>query len=486
MRRRIVRFFISGASRRGSIALPAMFAMFTAAATAAGQLPAAAADKFLGTWQGTLGSPTDQLPLGLAIAREPGGQLRAALTSGNQPGLTIPATVTMHVDTLIVDIDMIHGSYAAVVVGDSLRGAFTQGGKTLPFNMGHVGAVTAPHSQEPQPPFPYRTQDVSFQSKPGVQLSGTITLPAGAGPFPAVVLVPGSGPEDRDESYAGHKPFLVFADYLARNGIASLRYDDRGVGKSTGSYASATTADLASDAEAALHVLETNAAVAHGKVGIVGHSEGGMIGPMIAARSSGVAFLVLLAAPGLPGDSVAILQKRALFANNGLDPVEAGKAMRFTREVYQLAKSPADSASATAKIQALTTQYIATLSPAEQANAAQDGLAESAAAVTGPWFRYVLRYDPRTALLSVHVPVLALSGALDNLVPTHENLAGIDAALKAAGNNDYRVLAVPNVNHSLQTTLTGPSTDPATIEETISPAVLDLVTTWIKAHTGAR
>jgi pimeloyl-ACP methyl ester carboxylesterase len=305
-------------------------------------------------------------------------------------------------------------------------------------------------------------------------------MPAERGPFPAVVLVPGSGREDRDDSFAGHKPFLVLADYLARHGIASLRYDDRGVGKSTGIFAGATSADLANDAEAAVRFLATQANVAHGKVGIVGHSEGGMIGAMIAARSSNVAFLVMLAAPGLPGDSVVMLQKHALFEHNGLDPVQMRQAMRFTRQVYDLAKSDLDSATATAKIQALTHDYIASLSGDEQANAASDGLEASAAAVTGAWFRYLLRYDPRPALARVRVPVLALGGSRDDQVTSAENLSAIEAALEAGGNRDHRVVTVPNVGHTLQTIPSTGSTDPVDIDETVSPAVLDLVTSWIR------
>ncbi len=457
-----------------------------ASASAAAQLPTAA-DRFVGTWQGALGSPGAQLHLGLAVARDGPSALQASLTAADQAGLTIPATATMRGDTLIVDIPMIHGSYAAVAMGDSLRGSFTQSGRTLPFSMGRVGALSAPrHSQEPRPPFPYRTQDVTFESKPGVQLAGTLAVPQGPGPFPAVVLVPGSGPEDRNESSLGHKPFLVLADYLARHGIASLRFDDRGVGKSTGTFSGATSADLADDAEAALHYLARNPAVVPGHVGIIGHSEGGMIATMIAARSNDVAFLVLLAAPGVPGDSVAMLQKRAVFINNGLDPVEMGRAMRFTRQVYDVAKSSVDSATAAAKIKSLVRDYVASLPAEDQANAASDGLAESAEAVTGAWSRYILRYDPRTALRHVHVPVLAIDGTLDNVVTPEENLGAINDALKAAGNTDYRVLVVPKLNHSLQAAVTGSAAEAATLGETISPPLLELLTSWITQRFGKK
>jgi hypothetical protein len=452
--------------------------MSFAASAAAGQLPAAG-DQFLGTWQGTLGSPAAQLQLGLGIARDPSGALLVALTSGNQPGLKIPAAAALHGDTLVVTIDMVHGSYVAVAVGDSLIGVFTQNGNALPFHVGRVGALAAHHSQDPQPPFPYQTRDVSIPSVGGVTLAGTLTVPAGRGPFPAVVLVPGSGREDRDESFLGHKPFLVFADYLARHGIASLRYDDRGVAKSTGIFAGATSADLASDAQSAVHFLGTQTGIARDRVGIVGHSEGGMIGAMIAARSTDVAFLVMLAAPGLPGDSVVMLQKQALFAHNGLDPVQMRQAVHFTRQVYDVAKSDEDSASATAKIQTLTRNYIASLPGDEQANAGNDGLEASAATVTGAWFRYLLRFDPRSALTRVHVPVLALGGSLDDQVTSAENLPAIEGALKAAGDRDVRVVTVPNVNHSLQTVPSTGSTDPANIDETVSPAVLDSVASWI-------
>ncbi|MEO6877293.1 MAG: alpha/beta hydrolase, partial [Gemmatimonadaceae bacterium] len=176
----------------------------------------------------------------------------------------------------------------------------------------------------------------------------------------------------------------------------------------------------------------------------------------------------------------------AVFANNGLDPVDMGRAMRFTRQVYDVAKSTADSATATAKIKSLVRDYVASLPADEQTNATSDGLAESAEAVTGAWSRYLLRYDPRTALRRVHVPVLAIDGTLDNVVTAHENLGAINDALKAAGNADYRVLVVPKLNHSLQTAVTGSPSEAATLDETISPPLLELLTSWITERFGKK
>ena len=232
------------------------------AATSAAQ-PSAASSRFVGTWQGTLVAGTARLRLAFDVTRDSAGALRAIMRSVDQGNAPIPASVRTSGDTLAVAVPLIQGSYQGVLAAasDSLRGTFTQGAP-LSLTLGRTATYVMRRPQLPQPPFPYRSEEVAFESVPGVQLAGTVVTPEGTGPFPAVVFVTGSGAQDRDETLFGHKPFLVLADHLARHGVASLRLDDRGVGQSTGTMIGATSADFADDAEAGVRFLRGRAGIA--------------------------------------------------------------------------------------------------------------------------------------------------------------------------------------------------------------------------------
>jgi dienelactone hydrolase len=464
-----------------------------AAALAAGptmsaaQQPPAGAERFVGNWLGTLATPAARLRLALTVAHDSGGGLTAILTSIDQGNAKIPATLTVHGDTLVASMPMARASYTAVLspANDSLRGAFDQG-VSLPMNMGRAAALPVlSRPQEPRPPFPYRAEDVTFASVPGVRLAGTLIRPDGAGPFPTVVFVTGSGPQDRNEELLGHKPFLVIADYLARHGIASLRYDDRGFAKSTGNFQAATSADFADDAEAAVRWVRGQPDIAPDHVGIIGHSEGGLIAPMVAARSKDVAFIVLLSGPGVPGDSILLLQQALIAAASGVPQALIDRNGDANRRIFNEIKQARDSADAAARVTAISKRMVATLPPEEQALATSQ-LEEAKAQVLSSWMRAFIVYDPRPALRRVHVPVLALGGTLDLQVPDKENLAAIDTALKAAGNTDYRIVEMPRLNHLFQTATTGSPNEYSTISETFSPAALDIIATWINAHAASR
>ena len=453
--------------------------------TASPQAPSSA-DRYVGNWGGTLALPSAQLRLALTVTRESDGTFAGYMTSIDQGNAKIPARITLNGDTLVVAMEMVHASYTAVVsVGkDSLHGSFTQG-MVLPLDM--VRAAPPPamsHPQEPKAPFPYAAQDVSFESAAGVRLAGTVLLPPGKGPFPAVVLVTGSGPQDRNEELLGHKPFLVIADFLARHGIASLRYDDRGVGKSTGNFRGGTSADFADDAEAAVHFLRVQAGIARERVGIMGHSEGGLIAPMVAARSREVAFIVLLAGPGIPGDSILLLQQALISAASGVPPAQIKRAGDANAQLFAAIRAARDSTDAAARIAEVSRRLVTTFPEAEQ-DLASKQLHELGNQLNYPWMRYFIAYDPRVALQKVHVPVLALGGTLDLQVPYKENLSAIDTALKAAGNHDYRTVSLPRLNHLFQTSTTGNPAEYATISETFSPEALALVEEWINTRFAA-
>jgi hypothetical protein len=443
------------------------------ASGAAAQGPGA---RLPGNYNGALDAGAMKLRLALSIERGVNGALSGALTSVDQGGVRLPVTVLPQGDTA-VRIEASGAVFQARISanGDSLAGTWEQSGAKLPLTLVRGAALAAPvRPQEPKRPFPYREEEVSFASVPGVRIAGTLTLPQGRGPFPAAVLITGSGQQDRDESLMGHKPFLVLADYLTRRGIAVLRMDDRGEGGSTGDFGRATSADFANDVEAAVRFLAARSDVARNKIGLIGHSEGGVIAPMVATRSRGVAYVVMLAGTGIPGDSLLRLQGAAVLRSSGASEEMVRRQGEVQGRIFAAARAGSDSADAARRIRAV-------LTPQERAAGASspDSIPAPMRPLVGPWFRYFLGYDPRTALRRLTVPTLALNGSLDVQVPAKENLAAIDSALRAAGNRDYRVQELPGLNHLFQTARTGSPGEYATIEETMSPAALEAVASWI-------
>jgi len=443
-------------------------------------------DGMLGTWRGVLASGPFRERLALIVSRDSTGALVGLMKSLDQ-GAQVPATIAVRGDTFSFAIEREHITYVGIAnpaSGDTIRGTFTQSGNSFPLVFGRGSDAVAGRPQDPKLPYPYRAQDVTVPSVEGVRLAGTVLIPEGPGPFPAVVFVTGSGPQDRDETIVGHHPFLVLADYLARHGIASLRYDDRGFAKSTGNFGTSTSADFAVDAEAAVHFLQGVPGIARDRVGIVGHSEGGLIGPMVSARSRDVAFLVLLAGPAMPGDSLSLLQLRAL-AGSAAPPAQLDALAAINRRLYAAVTGSKDSSDAVARLLAAK-QAILAAAPDDQRAALGARLDQVIPTLISPWMRYFLRYDSRTALRNVHVPVLALGGSRDQQVPPHENLTGIAAASAAAGNKDYQTVELPALNHLFQTATTGAPAEYATIDETIAPRVLELITSWINQRFARR
>ena len=271
--------------------------------------------------------------------------------------------------------------------------------------------------QNPTKPYPYREEEILFANASAkISLAGTLTLPPGKGPFPAAILLSGSGPHDRDESLVGHRPFLVLADHLTRRGIAVLRFDKRGIGKSTGDYTNATTADFASDAEAVLAYLKTRKEIDPKKIGLIGHSEGGMIAPMVATRSNDVAWIVLLAGPALKGEDTLLLQSELILRTAGVNDGQIAKTREFNKQTYVLVRQEKDPAALEAKLNALvqSSGMSASLPPA--------ALQAQVRLMVSPWFRFFLDYDPVPALRKTMCPVLALNGEKDLQIAPKENL----------------------------------------------------------------
>jgi uncharacterized protein len=467
----------------------ALLASLTAHTLEAQGTAAAAQAHFVGSWEGALRVSGLALRLGFSFA-DSAGALTGTLTSIDQGGVKLPVGVRVNGDSIRAESTPIGAAFTGrLVTADSIDGAWSQGGASLPLALHRVAAVsTARRPQEPRPPFPYAQHEVTFESVPGVRLAGTLTVPAGTGPFPAVALVTGSGAQDRNESLLGHKPFAVLADHLTRQGIAVLRYDDRGVGRSTGNFAAGTSADFANDAEAAVRFLRTRPEVAAGKIGIVGHSEGGLIAPMVAVRSRDVAFIVLLAGPGMRGDSLLNLQGRLLGQTAGVPSEIVELLLRTQVRMFEAIAAGGDSAAMLARLRAIGAEALAqTTEEQRRSGQVTPAMMEgNIRMLTSPWFRYFLATDPRVTLRRVRVPVLALNGARDMQVPPRENLSVIEAALREAGNRDFRTVELPGLNHLFQSATTGSPAEYAQIEETMSPAALNEVSTWILQRFGPR
>lgn len=442
-----------------------------AAALVAAAACSAAAQDIAGDWQGTLSGPGVALRVVVHIVRD-GAALAGTLDSPDQATIGIPLTaVALTGTTLTFSVPAVNGTYTGTLSPQgTLDGRWSQGAQALPLVLARGSSVPAMRRpQTPAPPYPYREEDVSYASAPGVRLAGTLTVPPGAGPFPGVVLVTGSGPQDRDETLLGHQPFKVLADHLTRHGVAVLRADDRGTGKSTGTFAAATTMDFAADAEAGLAYLASRKEINPRKLGLIGHSEGAVVAPIVAARNASVAFLVLLAGSALPGDEVLLSQQALIAAANGAAPELVQRASAALREVFTTLKTVTDEAALGPALR----QKLIGLVPEAQIDA-------QIATLRSPWYRFFLAYDPAPALRSLRCPVLALTGEKDLQVPAKPNVAAIRAALEAGGNTRSQVEELPGLNHLFQHATTGSPNEYARIEETIAPEVLAKISTWIE------
>jgi pimeloyl-ACP methyl ester carboxylesterase len=448
--------------------------------------PAAPSNRILGTWLGTIQAPGDiKLRLMLHIDRDAAGELSVKMDSldQNANGIPIPkATLSGSAFHFEIPASGITYDGTLNAAKDEIAGKFTQGGVAQPLNFKYFGqAPPEPkRPQNPVKPYPYIEEDVSYANPraPQVTLAGTLTLPRGAGPFPVALLICGSGPHDRDEALLGHKPFLVISDYLTRRGIAVLRYDKRGVAKSTGSYALATTSDFASDAEAGIAYLKTRKEINPRRIGLIGHSEGGAIAPMVASRNSDVAWIVLLAGQGLRGDQILYLQQSLIATASGVKEQDVAKAYALNSKLYTVTAAEKNPANLSADLQAVLAadEDGSKMSSAQRAAAIQQ--------LSSPWLREFLVYDPVPALQNTKCPVLALNGERDLQVPPKQDLSAIHKALQDGGNKDFQTIEITGLNHLFQHSATGAPSEYGNIEETLAPEVLELLTNWIRKHSG--
>ena len=438
-------------------------------------LPALAHD-IVGDWIGTLHAGSTELRLLVHITRQPDGALKANMDSLDQNAKGIPiSSIELKESRLTFTSAVVNGSFDGTVNSDrsAIQGTFTQG-VVLPLNLKRAGTVDLAGPRRPQnptKPYPYREQDLTYPNPTaGIKLGASLTWPNGPGPFPAVILITGSGQQDRDESLLGHKPFLVLADYLTRQGIAVLRSDDRGAGKSGGVFAISTNADFVSDTEAAITYLKSRREIDPKRIGLIGHSGGGIIAPMVAARRQDVAFIVLMAGTGVRGDQVIVAQVTAAAEAEGVPNAAAIEEGKTQRRVEDLIMQERDDAVLKEKLKPIL-------------GAKTDAVVTE---FTTPWHRQFLSYDPATALRRVSCPVLAMIGEKDVQVLPKQNLPAIRKALQEGGNKHFEVVEMPGLNHLFQTAKTGGVSEYAKIEETISPSALVKIAGWIRTAISSR
>ncbi len=415
--------------------------------------------------------------LGLHVTKNEKGEWSSTFDSIDQAAMGIPVKVTtVKGASLYFEMPAMQISFDGKLSADGqqIAGTFTQGvGFPLVFKRADkVEPLNRP--QTPKAPFPYDAVEVSYENKLG-RLAGTLTLPKGDGPFPAAIMITGSGPENRDEEIFGHKPFWIIADYLSRRGIAVLRVDDRGVGGSTGNSSQETIEDMATDVLSGVDFLKTRKEVNPKKIGVIGHSEGGLVGPLAASKSADIAFVVMLAGTGVTGEQVLYLQAELVAKAAGATDAAIAQNRAIQEMIFNAARSHPDEKAA---LDAFRADWEKTHGSAPDAN-----LESQMKRVLSPELRSFLFYDPAESLRKVKVPVLAMNGSRDVQVPPSQNLPAIAAALKAGGNTDYKTVELPGLNHLFQSCKQCTVAEYGQIEETFSPKALEVLGDWLARHT---
>ena len=434
-----------------------------------------------GAWHGKLSLPTGSLTIVFHISQTEQDVYVTTLDSPDQGANGIKTQTTSFNDsTLIIQIPVIHASYKGKLNSDNtINGTFTQG-MPLPLNLKKGEASRPKRPQEPQPPFPYRSEEVTVRNeRDGINLAGTLTLPEKGTKFPAVVMVTGSGAQNRDEEIMGHKPFFVIADYLTRNGIAVLRCDDRGTAASQGTHATATNEDFATDTEAMVNYLRSRKEINAKKIGIIGHSAGGIIAFIVAKKDPSIAFVVSLAGAGVRGDSLMLKQVELISKSQGMpDAVWQGMKPSIRNRYAILQQTDKTPEELQKELYADVTK---TMSPEQlkDLNTIQQ-LSAQISSMTSPWYLHFIRYDPAQDLKKLKCPVLALNGEKDIQVDAAMNLAAIQERITGNGNKNVTVKAYPNLNHLFQTCKKGTLAEYGQLEETINPEVLKDIIEWIR------
>lgn len=372
-------------------------------------------------------------------------------------------------------------SYSGKLDDDEITGQFKQNGLSFPLNLSR-GKIELARPQTPSKPYPYLEEEVTFlNERDGISLSGTFTKPKGDGNYPVVILISGSGAQDRNESMANHQPFMVLAHHLSSNGIAVLRYDDRGTAKSTGDFSKATTYDFASDAESAIDFLKSREDIDFSKIGLLGHSEGGTIAPIVASKRSEIGFIVLMAGTGVSGDKVLLKQQELIFSKSGYNSNDVNTVLEINRGAYDIVHNARTLEAQQEKLTPYFNSMFATY-PKSMLGQTQDKetfVQIHTSSLSSSWMRAFILLDPADALQLTNCPVLALNGTKDLQVDAEQNLSAIQHALKQGGNKEFTIKRLEGLNHLFQECKTGLPAEYGQLEQTLSPVFLNTVSNWI-------
>ena len=477
---------IRGVWEQGGMGLPLKFEKRAAGAEA--RAAANAVSKAEGTWQGAIEVANMRMRLQMHVSHDEKGQLLASVDSLDQGIQGIPATQVAEKDgELKFEIDAFQAEYHGTLSAskNEITGTWTQNdaAEKLDFRRSDK-PLDLRRPQNPVKPYPYQEEEVSFASADGkATLAATLTIPLGtgsqgAGPFPGVVFIGGSGRTERDESIAGHRPFLVLADALTRQGIAVLRYDKRGTAQSTGNYQQASMQDFAGDAQAALAFLKSRKEIDPKRTGILGHSEGGILAAMVAAHGSEVNWLVLLAAPATTGERTLLKQSELIARTGGLPEEQIEHSQQLDRMAYAAVRSEKSPAALEARLKELVEKsgLNGAMPPA--------ALQEQMRLMTTPWFREFLDFDPEQLFAQLKCPVLALNGDRDLQVDADDTVPLLRSAYEKSGNKDFTVAEITGVNHLFQRAPSGSPALYGAFEDTIAPEVLSVITHWVAQHTA--
>ncbi len=452
---------------------------------------------FSGVWSATLKVAGD-IRLILHVKLQPDGTYAATFDSPDQKALGLKCdTVLITKDAtgnelLTFTISKYKVSYTGKLLNDTtLSGTFSQVAN-VPLDF-HRGVVPPPpvvlRPQTPKPPFPYRSEEVVY-TKNGLQYGGTITIPQNGRKFPAIILITGSGQQDRDETIFSHKPFAVLADALTRDGFVVLRVDDRGIGNSTGNFAASTSADFAKDVNASLDYLRSRPEVNDKNIGLLGHSEGGMIAPMVASARKDVKFMILLAAPGVKIIDLMAEQNAAIMRSAGMNTTFSENFRSLYKQLMPVIINAPDTTSALnnalpilanwqAKIDTMDLHKLGFKTPGDNTQY----IKEQIALASTPWFKYFIQFDPQPYLAKLKkVKVLALYGSKDIQVVASQNLPAIQSALARGKTKRFQVKELPGLNHLFQTCKTCTVAEYGKLEETISPVALQTITIWLNQN----
>jgi len=440
-----------------------------------------------GYWYGVLQFQGSELIITFDIKRDANDSLTGIMYSPLQSSEEIPITkFVIQGDSVHISIKSLGVKYSGKIYeNDSvIKGVFNQAIFKIPLDMQKTAELFAlKRPQEPKPPFDYIIEDVRFENKKeGITLAGTITYPDTLAQYPAVILISGSGPQDRNEEIFGHKPFWVIADYLTKNGISVLRFDDRGIGKSGGDFSKATSMDFANDVEAAVAFLKLHPHIQSQHIGLIGHSEGGMIAPIVATKDKDIAFIVLMAGPGISGEGILLTQIQKMLEIDNNEKSFIDQVLTDSKKTYSiLKKNPNPQKAATA----LRKYYAKRMKKTPEEKHFDFGYSKQAVemkiqALNGAWFRFFLTFEPEDYLKRVDCPVLALFGEKDVQVLALVNSKALEKIINKHNRKDWHIKVYPDKNHLFQNATKGTIMEYAIIEETIGEDVLGDIVGWIK------